>query len=510
MSSSSSIELAPGAEVAGFRLEREIGRGPRGIVFEATQAGLQRRVALKLLAGRGEPGRTLAWPEHPNVVSMYAAGSWAGGSYVAMRLVRGPSLAQLCAAAQSGPRRLREILAQVAAALDAAHAVGIAHGAVTAGNVLIDADGRALLSDFGQVPNATAAADRAAFAALVAACLGEQAAGPSDSAAAIVGAAAPAEREPPLRRRRRHPAWALLAVAPALAALALVGGGDDGDAPGVPGVLPSARVLGSSLAAGATRSVDCHGGPPSGGSQGCTVVQARLPGRPLTARTGGAVRRWVVQGARGELALQIVRRRGTRYVAVARSRFERVTGAGPQTFAADLQIRAGDRVGLALAPGAALGVRSAPRGASTERWLGPLSLSPRPVDLGPGSGLDREIALRAEYVPGARPAAGGLLTGRRAERAPAGRVLQARDVELPAGRRRTVALVALPGTVAIDLLDGARRVARLPVPDADPRGELLEFATYGEPLPILRWRNRGGAVVKHEYVAQPRALTQRG
>ena len=168
-------ELGPGTKLAGFRLERRIGHGSRSVVFEATQLSLDRRVALKLL--RPDPdllerfGR-LRWPEHPHVVALYATGTCEHGLYVAMRLVHGSSLGDLREAGAVPAGRALGLLEQVAGALDAAHEDGIAHGGLRAGAVLVDADGRALVADFGLGPDeGTAEEDLIAFARLTGECL---------------------------------------------------------------------------------------------------------------------------------------------------------------------------------------------------------------------------------------------------------------------------------------------------------------------------------------------------
>src|SRR5919197_1345492 len=131
--------LEPGIEIAGFRIERSIGRGRSAVVYEATQLELDRRVALKLFEFGSEAGtrlRTLRWPEHPNVVRMYAAGTSESGNFLALQLVRGSSLARLLD--RGTPKRglAQGVLADVAAALDAAHRTGYVHGAVNGKNVL--------------------------------------------------------------------------------------------------------------------------------------------------------------------------------------------------------------------------------------------------------------------------------------------------------------------------------------------------------------------------------------
>ena len=201
--------------------------------------------------------------------------------------------------------------------------------------MLLDGDGRALLSDFGLTAGEpTVAADRADFAALLADCVGEPVSWLPDprssEASELVRLArerlAPAQpAASPKRRRRLLVAAGVAGVAAATALVTLLGGSDGDD---VPRPADGARALGSALAPGDIDSVDCSGHAPTGASQACTVVQTRLPGRTLVPPAAGAVRSWVVRGARGELALQVIRARGDRYVSVARTRYERGAGRG--------------------------------------------------------------------------------------------------------------------------------------------------------------------------------------
>ena len=93
--------------------------------------------------------RDLRWPEHPNVVTLYAAGVTERGSFLAMQLVAGATLAELRTSGELEPAAARKVLDDVAAALDAAHRSGSVHGAIRAQNILVDDDGRGLVSDFG-------------------------------------------------------------------------------------------------------------------------------------------------------------------------------------------------------------------------------------------------------------------------------------------------------------------------------------------------------------------------
>jgi hypothetical protein len=485
-----------------------IGRGSGAVVYEATQIGLERRVALKLvphdakLDGRF---RSLTWPEHVHVASMYAAGAYEHGHFVAMQLVRGATLAELSRSGRLEPAAALEILGQVAEALDAAHAAGIVHTAVRAQNVLVDRDGRAFLSDFGLGSDAvTPSADRAAFATMLRDCLGDPAPPgeplPSSARAIVRSASRPRPQTP--RRRRHGPAIAAAGAIGVVAALVVLPAGSDEQVEAPPPVLRGAQPLGSALQAAGVSSVDCDGQPPSGASQPCTLLQTELPGRPLVARRTGVIRRWIVFGAHGDLALQVLRRRGDRFTSPARTAVEHVPDGGIHAFPADLPIRRGDRIGVEVTPGSAIGVRMRVRGAATGRWFGPLLLTVRPIERGPGSGFDHEILLRAEYVPGGKRKLPGRLTGRAAAQAPAGRELRRRDLDLPGGEVRAVAVVRLPGRIALDLFAGEQRLARLTVPDADAHGRLRDLNAFSSPRLTLRWRNPDGRTIEHDYAVR--------
>jgi hypothetical protein len=145
--------------VAGHRILRQVGRGGMGVVYEAVEESLGRTVALKLVAPdrAGEPGfrerfiaesRLAASIDHPNVLPVFKAGEEDGLLYLAMRFVDGADLRTLSPLA---PLRAARIVAQVGAALDAAHARRLVHRDVKPANVLIAAGDHAYLTDFGLV-----------------------------------------------------------------------------------------------------------------------------------------------------------------------------------------------------------------------------------------------------------------------------------------------------------------------------------------------------------------------
>jgi len=153
-------DFSIGEEVAGYRLEAQIARGGMGVVYRATHLGLDRPVALKVIARelvdrRGfrerflRESRLAARLEHPSVVPVYDSREVEGELIVAMRLIKGGDLRRMID--RDGPlppQRAINLLAQVADALDAAHAAGIVHRDVKPHNILVEGD-RAYLSDFG-------------------------------------------------------------------------------------------------------------------------------------------------------------------------------------------------------------------------------------------------------------------------------------------------------------------------------------------------------------------------
>jgi predicted Ser/Thr protein kinase len=154
----STLEL--GSELAGYRIEALIGRGGMGIVYRGTDLRLGRPVAIKLIAAdrasddrirqRFErEARLMAALDHPNVLPVYAAGEEDGDLYLVMRYVNGTDLGGLLRSQHRlEPRRATAITAQVAEALDAAHAAGLVHRDIKPANVLL-AGGHTYLSDFG-------------------------------------------------------------------------------------------------------------------------------------------------------------------------------------------------------------------------------------------------------------------------------------------------------------------------------------------------------------------------
>ncbi|HEY3062241.1 MAG TPA: protein kinase [Chloroflexota bacterium] len=146
-----------------YRLLREIARGGMAVVWEAQDALLDRRVAIKLLHTQfaNEPeflerfrreARAAASLNHPNVVSVFDVGEdvSAGTPFIVMELVDGESLKERIRRAAPLPdAEIRQIGAALAATLDYGHRRGIVHRDVKPQNVLLGEDGRPRLTDFG-------------------------------------------------------------------------------------------------------------------------------------------------------------------------------------------------------------------------------------------------------------------------------------------------------------------------------------------------------------------------
>jgi hypothetical protein len=105
----SDLQPSPPSRILGdFRIIRELGRGGMGVVYEAEQISLGRRVALKVLPFAAmldkqqlkrfkNEARAAATLDHPNIVAVYSVGEERGVHYYAMQLVEGESLAQVIA-----------------------------------------------------------------------------------------------------------------------------------------------------------------------------------------------------------------------------------------------------------------------------------------------------------------------------------------------------------------------------------------------------------------------------
>jgi WD40 repeat protein len=140
----------------------EVGRGGMGVVYDAQQVSLDRRVALKLFADNfaaSEKGinrlrleaESIARLEHPNIISIYEVGEHAGQPYLAMQFVEGESLAERTARPDLRPaeRDCGVLMSKIARAVHHAHERGVLHRDLKPGNIIVDGCGEPHLVDFG-------------------------------------------------------------------------------------------------------------------------------------------------------------------------------------------------------------------------------------------------------------------------------------------------------------------------------------------------------------------------
>jgi eukaryotic-like serine/threonine-protein kinase len=143
-----------------YELGARIGSGGMAEIFEARDRRLHRRVAIKLLRiDIADPrarqrfeneARVAASLNHPNVVTIYDFGEDGARPYLVMQLVEGQSVAELLSdRGRLEPDEVVVIVDQILAALAAAHVVGVVHRDVKPSNILLAADGVAMLADFG-------------------------------------------------------------------------------------------------------------------------------------------------------------------------------------------------------------------------------------------------------------------------------------------------------------------------------------------------------------------------
>ncbi|PYE14567.1 serine/threonine protein kinase [Williamsia limnetica] len=163
------MPLAPGSVFAGYRIERQLGAGGMGEVYLAQHPRLPRSDALKILPA-SLPGSSATSDDdyrrrfvreadlsaklwHPNIVAVHDRGEFEGRLWISMDFVPGTDAAELLAVYPKGvrPDLALQIVTEVAAALDHAHAKGLLHRDVKPGNIMLtDATPhRVMLTDFG-------------------------------------------------------------------------------------------------------------------------------------------------------------------------------------------------------------------------------------------------------------------------------------------------------------------------------------------------------------------------
>jgi eukaryotic-like serine/threonine-protein kinase len=153
-----------GVTFGDYRIEAPLGEGGMGVVYRARQISLNRTVAVKMLPfGRFAPdahqkrfraeAETIAQLRHPNIVTVFEIGEHDGQPFLSMEFVDGPDLAHVLRERTPSVREAAQLAARVAEAIHYAHQRGIAHRDLKPSNILVEADGRPRVSDFGLAKN---------------------------------------------------------------------------------------------------------------------------------------------------------------------------------------------------------------------------------------------------------------------------------------------------------------------------------------------------------------------
>lgn len=152
--------MQPGMNVGSYRILEKIGLGGMATVFKAYDPGMDRYVAIKIVSPQfaqhpefrerfRREAKSIAKLEHPHIIPVFAYGEEGETAYLVLRYMDTGTLRDQMNHEPMDFHRARQVIEQIAGALDYAHRHGVIHRDVKPSNVLVDSEGNAYLTDFG-------------------------------------------------------------------------------------------------------------------------------------------------------------------------------------------------------------------------------------------------------------------------------------------------------------------------------------------------------------------------